>query len=113
MLHNPHPLLKYALPLLLMTQIAQAKTVHGVRLPSRCKQLEANQCRSPFPFSATIRWLEKSLRKRGHKVQFRRIVDLPDVIVAHAETQKSQSLWVGINVAQYDGSVKIFIIPRQ
>jgi hypothetical protein len=57
--------------------------------------------------------MEKALSRKGQAVKFRKIIDLPDVVAAHAEAPTSRSKWSGINVAKYRGTVQIFIIRKQ
>lgn len=112
--HKATPLLRMILPALLFTAgFAQAKTVSGVPLPGKSKQLAKNRYLSPYPLNETVRWLKKALTKRGQKVRFERVIDLPDVVADHAKSPSGKSKWSDINVSQYGGSVKIFIIPQQ
>lgn len=110
---KPHPLLLGAALTLALAGVARAKDTLGVPLPAGAEQLDRTRFRSPSGYRATVRWLERALARRGLKVRFEPAVDLPEVIAAHAASPDPATRWSGVNVSEYGGSVKIFIIERR
>jgi len=80
----------------------------GVRLPKGSKSIAQHRFESPLSFERTLRFMKKKLRG----VRFKVVVDLPDVVVAHADAPHKKYRWKGINISFYGGSTKIFFISR-
>ena len=110
---KPHPLLIGVLLGLTLTPSAVAAEALGVPLPPGAEKLDRTLFRSPSGYRATVRYLERALAHRGVRVRFETAVDLPEVVAAHADAPHARTAWVGINVAEYGGSVKIFVIERR
>lgn len=92
---------------------ATAKQHLGVPLPPGARKLSENRFKAPRGFWETVRWMESQLRKKkGIKVKFDKSLDLPDVVSAHSKSPSAGTRWSGINISEYGGSVKIFIIER-
>ncbi len=92
---------------------AAPKGTLGVPLPKGASQLGPSLYRSPLGFSGTVQWIERQLGKKGLRVKFSPLVDLPEVVASHAESPNASTRWSGINVSRYGGSVKVFIIERR
>ena len=92
---------------------AMAKpTLLGVPIPPGAKHAETNRVESSLDYLATIRWLERRLSSRKVSVKFETLVDLPEVVAAHAAAPSKTSKWTGVNVSRYGGKVWIFVIAR-
>ncbi len=92
---------------------AAPKGALGVPLPNGASRLGPNLFRSPLGYAPTIRWIERQLAQKGKRIEFRQIIDLPEVVAVHAEAPGTRTKWSGINVSRYSGSVKIFVIKRR
>lgn len=100
------------LPLLgvvLSPGLSQAKP----RLPPGVKPLPDGQLRSPYSYGATLKWLRKHNRRGKRKLRFVQLIDLPDVIASHAQAPAGAAGWSGINVSEYQGKTRIFVLGAQ
>ncbi|MFN3198035.1 MAG: hypothetical protein ACE366_06415 [Bradymonadia bacterium] len=85
----------------------------GVPLPGSARKLSENRFKTTQRFWETVRWMENQFRKKkGLRVRFIKTIDLPDVVSVHAKAPKGSTAWESINISDYGGSVKIFIIER-
>jgi len=94
------------------TSVMAAPKVLGVPIPPGAKTAEANRVESSLDYPGTIRWIERRLSNRKTTVKFETIVDLPEVVAAHAASPSTSTKWSGINVSRYGGKVWIFVIAR-
>lgn len=81
-------------------------------LPGGTVEVATNRFRSPLSYRATMQWLEKSQRGRGNRLNFETLVDLPDVVAAHAPSKLATTTWSGVNISEFEGAVWIFFIAR-
>lgn len=81
-------------------------------LPSGATEVSARRYRSPLTYRATLQWYEKNAGAGGKRLNFETLIDLPDVVAAHAESIRADSAWAGLNVSEFEGNVWIFIIAR-
>lgn len=100
------------LSMLFVASAMAAPKMLGVPTPPGAKPAEANRVESPLDYRATIRWMERRLSNRKASVSFETIVDLPEVVAAHAVAPSAKTKWSGINVSRYGGKVWIFVIAR-
>lgn len=100
------------LSILFATGALAAPKVLGVPTPPGAKAVETHRVVSSLDYLATIRWLERRLSSRKVSVRFETIVDLPEVVAAHAAAPSRKTKWSGINVSRYGGKVWIFVIAR-
>ena len=106
---SPFALLAVTLTALSTTN-AWAKPLGPV--PPGAVEVDANRFRSPLSYRATLQWYEKHLSRPGKPVNFETLVDLPDVVAAHAAANRDSDAWSGLNVSEFDGNVLIFFIAR-
>ena len=103
-------------PLLVATLTPLAARPAGPRpllpLPPGATEVEAGRYRSPLSYRATLQWFEKHLSSGSSPLTFETLVDLPDVVAAHAESPRAGTPWSGLNVSEFDGNVWIFVIAR-
>ncbi len=100
------------LALLLFALPAAATTAMGVPLPKGTTAQGEDRYQSPADYPSTIRSIERALARKGVKVRFERVIDLPEVIAAHAPSPSGSTAWSGINVSRYGGHTWIFVIRR-
>ena len=81
-------------------------------IPDSAVEIGLNRYRSPVGYSATIRWIERTSRKKGKRVRFETIVDLPEVVASHAASTSEKTRWRGVNVSEFGGTVQIFVFAR-
>ena len=81
-------------------------------VPPGAVEVAANRFRSPLSYRATLQWYEKRLSRPGKPLNFETLVDLPDVVAAHAAANRDSEAWSGLNVSEFDGNVSIFFIAR-
>lgn len=92
---------------------ASARSTLGVPLPKGAKAEGEHRYRCRQDFASTVQFLERRLSKPGARVEFERMIDLPDVIAAHATSPSAKTRWSGINVSRYGGHTWIFVIKRE
>lgn len=97
---------------LVFPEAVAAETVLGVPLPAFATKVAPFRFRSSQGARATAKALEKGLRGRGLQLEFRVLIDLPDVFALHATSSAPNAAFRGINVSEYGGSVWIFIISK-
>jgi hypothetical protein len=81
-------------------------------IPRGATLVEAHRYRSPLSYRATLAWYEKQHGAGGHRLRFETLVDLPDVVSAHAAQTNPEYPYTGLNVSEFDGGVWIFIMAR-
>lgn len=81
-------------------------------LPSGAVKVSDHRYRSPLTYRATLQWYEKNAGAGGKRLNFETLIDLPDVVAAHAESIRADTTWSGLNVSEFEGNVWIFIIAR-
>lgn len=84
----------------------------GVPLPKGATAQGEDRYQSPADYPSTIRSIERALARKGIKVRFERVIDLPEVIAAHAPSPSDSTAWGGINVSRYGGQTWVFVIRR-
>lgn len=97
---------------LLLPSTAVARDALGVPLPKGVTAQGENRYQSPSDYPSTLKALERNLARKGLKVRFEPVIDLPEVIAAHAEAPSGKTAWSGINVSRYGGKTWIFVIRR-
>ena len=98
--------------LLLFSLPALADTALGVPLPKGSTAQGEDRYQSPSDYLSTIKSVEQALSRKGIKVRFDRVIDLPEVVAAHAPSPSSKTAWSGINVSRYGGKTWVFVIRR-
>lgn len=106
---SPFALLAATVTALTVTSV-MAKPIAPV--PPGAVELETNRFRSPLSYRATLQWFEKHLSRQGKPLHFETLVDLPDVVAAHAAAIRENEAWSGLNVSEFDGNVLFFFIAR-
>ena len=91
---------------------ARVEATPPARLPAGAVEVSTNRYRSPLSHRATVQWLTKTERSRGHRLNFETLVDLPDVVAAYAPSKLATTSWSGVNVSEFEGAVWIFFIAR-
>ena len=112
LLENINMLFIHFVLFLLFPEAVAAETVLGAPMPAFATKVAPFRFRSSQGARATAKALEKGLRGRGLPVEFRVLIDLPDVFALHATSSAPNAAFRGINVSEYGGSVWIFIIPK-
>lgn len=92
---------------------ASARSVLGVPLPKGAQREGEHRFRVRQDYASTVQFLERRLSRKGAKVKFTRVIDLPDVIAAHAESPSAKTAWSGVNISRYGGHTWIFVIKRE
>jgi len=98
--------------LFFLSSTAVAREALGVPLPKGSTAQGENRYQSPKDYASTIKSIERALARRGYTVRFEPVIDLPEVIAAHAESPSGKTAWGGINVSRYAGKTWIFVIRR-
>lgn len=98
--------------LLLAPMTAAADDVLGVPIPNGSAPQGENRYQSSMDYPATIETIERGLARKGIRVRFEPVIDLPEVVAAHASSPSSKTAWSGINVSRYAGKTWIFAIRR-
>lgn len=110
-----HPLLLAAVATVaLLASAAHAETpkLYGVELLPWSKKLADDRYQSPRDFGKTLEHFQKQFR--GWKaVRFHPEVNLPAVKYVHIENTNPSADWVGINVYEAEGKVRIYVLKRQ
>lgn len=91
---------------------AEARVKPLAPLPAGAKEVTVLRYRSPLSYRATLQWYEKNAGAGGKRLTFETLVDLPDVVAAHAESIRADTPWSGLNISEFEGNVWIFIIAR-
>ncbi len=102
----------YGLIVFFAASAMAAPKILGVPTPPGARPAETHRVESSLDYLATIRWLERRLSSRKVSVKFETIVDLPEVVAAHAASPSTKTKWSGVNVSRYGGKVWIFVIAR-
>lgn len=114
---NAHPstaMVAAGLALLLsMPATAAARDYLGIPLPKESEAQGESRFRVPGDYPSTIKSLERGLARKGTKVRFEPVIDLPEVVAAHAKAPSEKTAWSGINVSRYGGKTWIFVIRRE
>jgi hypothetical protein len=62
-------------------------------------------------FDETLDFYEKVFHSTGG-VRWRNVVNLPGIKAKHIENLRKKAHWEGINVYEYKGKVRVFVIQR-
>jgi hypothetical protein len=72
---------------------------------------EPGRYRSPRSFDDTLDFYSK-LFNQGGVIRWRNIVNLPGIKAKHLECLRRKTRWEGINVYEYKGEVRLYVIAR-
>jgi len=90
----------------------QAAKVHGVSLFTWAKRVGEDRYESPRSWDKTYDVFYDRY-KRSKKVKIHDTVNLPSVRFAHFESLDPKTPWMGINVYEYRGKVRVYVIKRR
>ncbi len=72
---------------------------------------EPGRFRSPRSFDETLDYYQRVFNQAGG-ARWRNIVNLPGIKAKHIESTKKKTKWEGINLYEYKGEVRIYVVPR-
>ena len=72
---------------------------------------EPGRYRSPRTFDDTLDFYQRTLNQPG-TVRWRNIVNLPGIRAKHIENLRKKSRWEGINIYEYKGEVRLFVLSK-
>lgn len=72
---------------------------------------EPGRYRLSRTFDETLDFYQRLFNQPG-VVRWRNIVNLPGIRAKHIECLKKKTRWEGINIYEYKGEARIFVIPR-
>jgi hypothetical protein len=72
---------------------------------------ESGRYRSPRSFDETLDFYQRLFNQGG--VRWRSIVNLPGIRAKHIECLRKKTHWEGINIYEYKGEVRLFVVPRE
>ena len=82
-----------------------------IHLPVSAKALaEPSRYESVLPFDKVIDYFQKTY---GPTVRWHPIVNLPTVRASHMRSLRSNTMWEGVNIYEYKGKVRIYVLERQ
>jgi hypothetical protein len=73
---------------------------------------EPGRYRSPKSLEETFDYYQRLFATNGGGVRWRNIVNLPGIKAKHVESLKKKTKWEGINLYEYKGEVRIYVVPR-
>ncbi len=71
---------------------------------------EPGRYRSPRNFDDTLDFYERLFKTGG--ARWRSIVNLPGIKAKHLESTRRSTKWEGINLYEYKGQVRLYVVPR-
>src|SRR5262245_6989657 len=72
---------------------------------------EPGRYRSQRTFDETLDYYQRLFNQAGG-VRWRNVVNLPGIKAKHIESLRKKTKWEGINLYEYKGEVRIFVVPR-
>lgn len=84
---------------------------HGVLLPNGAVRVAEERYRLPESFDATAKWYSQVYKP--DKFPRRRIINQPGVKAIHIVNPEQGGEWEGLNLYEYRGEVRLFILVRQ
>ena len=72
---------------------------------------EMGRYRSPRTFDETLDFYQRLFNQPG-VVRWRTIVNLPGIRAKHIESLRKKTKWEGINIYEYKGEVRLYVVPR-
>ncbi len=72
---------------------------------------EPGRYRVPRSFDETLDFYQRLFNQAG-VVRWRNIVNLPGIRAKHIECLRKKTKWEGINIYEYKGEVRLYVIPR-
>jgi hypothetical protein len=72
---------------------------------------EPGRYRSPRSFDETLDYYQRVFQGGG--VRWRNVVNLPGIKAKHVENLRKKAKWEGINIYEYKGEVRIYVVPRE
>ena len=73
---------------------------------------EPGRYRSPRSYDQTLDFYTKLFKQSDVPVRWRNVVNMPGIKAKHIESLRAKTRWEGINIYEYKGQVRLFIIPR-
>lgn len=80
-------------------------------VPGAIELEDIGRYESPRSFDDTVKYYERYFRGDRQR-RWRHIVNLPTVRAQHVENKKQESGWLGINIYEHRGKVRIYVIPN-
>jgi hypothetical protein len=80
-------------------------------VPGATQLEEPGRYRSPRTFDDTLDFYQRLFNQPG-VVRWRTIVNLPGIRAKHIENLRKKTKWEGINIYEYKGEVRLYVIPR-
>jgi len=98
--------------LLLLGWSLLGDTYLEVPLPPGAQPLaEQGRYASSRNFDETLDFYKYHFKYHGGGVRWRNVVNLPHIRAKHVQSLKPTP-WQGINIYEYNGRVRIFVVPR-
>jgi hypothetical protein len=91
---------------------ATDSTLEAPPLPQGAVALdEPGRYRLSRSFDEVLDFYQRSFNQPG-VVRWRNVVNLPGIRAKHLESLRKKSRWEGINIYEYKGETRLFVIPR-
>jgi hypothetical protein len=72
---------------------------------------EPGRYRSSRSFDETLDYYQRVFNQAGG-VRWRNVVNLPGIKAKHIESTRKKTKWEGINLYEYKGEVRLYVVPR-
>lgn len=105
------PRLPLALFLILSAASPALAGVHGVPVPRGSKQLSENHYRSSRTFRKTVKFVQRTLRRRSAPHEAIPVYRYRGVAIARFLSRGKGSKWSAIHVFQVKGKTQIYVVP--
>ncbi len=98
--------------LLLAAPLARADDFTNPPIISGAKQIEPGRYRCPNNYNETLMNYRRMLRNSGGGFKWRTIIHQNNLKAKYLENTRKNGKWAGINIYEYNGETRIFVVPR-
>ena len=98
--------------LLTSTTLTEDPLTSAPLVPGAVPLEEQGRYESSRNFDDTVQYYYRKFRGTG-LARWKNIVNLPTVRAKHLQSKQDKSKWLGINIYESEGKVRIYVIPRE
>lgn len=85
--------------------------VKGVVLPNGSVRIAEDRYRLPESWEGTAKWLKTIYRPEKYLRKF--VINQPGIKAVHVANPEPKDEWVGFNLYEYQGEVRLYILGRE
>ena len=100
------------LMLLFAAPSARADDFVNPPIISGAKMIEKGRYSCPSNYNETLMNYRRMLRNSGGGFKWRTIIHQNNLKAKYLENTRKNSKWAGINIYEYNGETRIFVVPR-